>query len=207
MTIRKGLDWGTLAPPPAALIRVHDNAELRAHIVRAREGGVVIPAVGLLGGDLMRTVGGSGDEHRLDGDEAIALLPVDAVKIIADGTRTSWFGAHCVMRRSWWRGEVLGAFNAQFRATWDVAPRAHPGDGRIDVVRIDPACALRQRLIAHRRVKLGTHVPHPQISIRQLKSVAFDWEQPRSIWLDGQRWGRARHVELEVEPDAYVVCV
>ena len=51
------------------------------------------PRVALLGGDLMRAVGGTGDESRLDGE--VPLLPVDVVRVEA-GAETTWFVAHVV---------------------------------------------------------------------------------------------------------------
>ena len=47
---------------------------------------------------------------------------------------------------AWWRGRVVAAMNAEFLGPWDVAPRAHPGDGLLDVLDVSPAMSLADRL-------------------------------------------------------------
>lgn len=155
----------------------------------------------------MRTVGGSGDAARFTTGRDVTHLTIDAVRVIADDTRISWFGAHCVIRCGWWRNTVVGAFNAQFLGSWDVCPRGHPNDGKIDVVTVSASMTIRQRVMARQRLPLGIHVPHPQLSIRQLATTAITFERPMRLWLDGQRWGSANRIEFVVEPDSFVVCV
>ena len=53
--------------------------------------------------------------------------------------------------------------NADRIGAWDVAPRAHPNDGQLDVVEVDASMGLRDRWQASRRLATGTHVPHPAI--------------------------------------------
>lgn len=55
----------------------------------------------------------------------------------------------------------------------DVLPRAHPNDGYVDVLEIDKAITVRQRLSAWRRATTGSHLPHPQI--RASRSTEFEW--------------------------------
>ena len=66
----------------------------RAIVTAARRAGEPIPPLGLLGGDLCRTLGGTGDEQRLRSDEAMQL-PVDLGAVLVDG-RLHWFVAHLV---------------------------------------------------------------------------------------------------------------
>jgi hypothetical protein len=204
VTIRKGEAWGTIGPLPPDAVRVRSDAELGDLVTRHRQAGAAVPPVALLGGDLMRAVGGTGSLDRLAGD--VALLPTDVVRVDADG-RTGWFVAHLVARRSWWRGELFGAVNGQYVGQWDVAARAHPNDGRVDVVRIDAGMRVRDRWRARTRAVTGAHVPHPAIEIRQHRDLTVEFARPVTVWLDGRRWATARRLELTVEADALVVCV
>jgi diacylglycerol kinase family enzyme len=140
--------------------------------------------------------------HRLG--DTVTVAPVDRVRVDAEG-QTAWFVAHLVARRGWLRGEVVAAMNAQFLGDWDVAPRAHPNDGRVDVVRIDPSMSLRDRLRARSRVRQGTHVPHRAITVRQVASADLTFARPMDVYLDGQRWLRTSALTLTVEPDALTI--
>lgn len=211
MTIRRGEEWGRIGPAPEGLVIVESDAAVRALVEAARRNGSSLPPVGLVGGDLMRAVGGAGRRERFSGD--VAILPIDVVRIEADdarepaGTRTGWFVAHAVARRRWWRGEIVAAMNAQHLGNWDVAPRSHPNDGRVDLVRIEPTLPLRGRLQARRRLPQGTHVPHPAISIRPVTDETVTLRQPLDLVLDGEPWGAATRWRVVVEPDALVICV
>jgi hypothetical protein len=92
-------------------------------------------------------------------------------------------------------------------ATWDVAPRAHPGDGRVDVVRVDRAMSLRDRRTATQRLPLGAHLPHPYISVRQAASVDLVWQRPTRVWLDGRRWATVCEATVTVESEPLLVCI
>jgi hypothetical protein len=208
MTVGKGTEWGTLVVPGADLRVARSDAEVRAIVLA----GSAPPVLGLLGGDLMHTVGGRGDAARLAGDEPIPHLPVDVVRVIADGERETIAVAHVIARSpgrrgGWWRGPITAAMNAEFLGAWDVAPRSHPNDGRIDVVTVEAGFGVQQRRLARSRLPLGTHVPHPQIQIRQHREVSLDLGSTRAVWVDGERWGRARRLDLTVVPDAITVCV
>ena len=212
MTIRKGAEWGTVGPPPAGALEARSDAELRAIVETCRLAGRDIPPVALLGGDLMRSVGGTGALR-----EECVTAPIDVVRVDAagetagaalrtsagaSGGETAWFVANLVARRSWWRGELVVAMNAQFRGVWDVAPRSHPNDGRVDLVRVAAEMSLRHRLQARSRLPQGTHLPHPAIETRQVKRVELQFHRPLRLWLDGAPWLTASGATLTVEPDA-----
>ena len=183
---------------------VHSDAEARAVVERSRRAGEEPPPLGLLGGDLCRTLGGRGDEGRLRSDEATRAV-VDLGSVLVDG-RQYWFVAHLVARRSWWRGPVVAAMNAQWLGSWDVAPRSHPNDGRLDVVTAD--LSLRDRTKAWRRLPQGTHVPHPDIVERRVAASQIDLPPRTAVWLDGERAATgARALSVRIEPDALTVVV
>lgn len=206
MTIRRGEEWGTVGPLPPDGLVVNTDAAARAAVERARRAGQPPPALGLLGGDLARTVGARGDEARLRSDDA-RLLPVDVGSVLLDG-RQFWFVAHLVARRSWWRGRLVAAMNAQYVGAWDVAPRAHPGDGRLELLDVDPsAFGLADRVKARRRLPTGAHVPHPGIREQRVGAWQATFAPPLRVWLDGVAMGEATNVSVRVEPDALTVVV
>jgi diacylglycerol kinase family enzyme len=131
-------------------------------------------------------------------------LPVDLGSVLVDG-RQHWFVAHLVARRSWWHGRVVAAMNAEFVGAWDLAPRSHPNDGRLDV--LDADLGLRDRWKAWRRLPTGAHVPHPAIRVERSKAVQLDLVPPLDVWLDGVSLGTAHHLSIRVEPDALTVVV
>ncbi|HEY2812197.1 MAG TPA: hypothetical protein VGJ03_01910 [Acidimicrobiales bacterium] len=201
MTIRKGETWGTEGRLPADGVVVHSDAEARAIVEHARRAGEPIPPIGLLGGDLCRTVGGTGDEKRLHSDEAMQL-PVDIAAVLVDG-RLHWFVAHLVARHGWWRGRIYAAMNAEFLGHWDVAPRSHPNDGVLDT--FDTTMPFGERLKARPRLPSGSHVPHRDIKERRVAAAQVDVDGLQ-VWLDGVSLGTARALSIRVEPDA-LTCV
>lgn len=200
MTVEKGSAWGEAGPLPADGVLVSTDAEARAVVEEARRAGGAPPPLGLVGGDLCRTLGGRGDRDRLRSRQAVRV-PLDLGVALLDGRRFV-FVAHLVARRSWWWGPVVAVMNAQYIGPWDVAPRAHPGDGRLDVLDVSAAFGLGDRLRARRRLPSGTHVPHPGIARQHTTAWSTDLGRPTPIWLDGERVTTARHVAVRVEPEA-----
>lgn len=206
MTVAKGTPWGTSGPPPDGLVVVGSDAELFEVIDTCRREGRVIPPLGLTGGDLWRAAGGAAGRDRLTRRDLVALLPVDLVRIAVD-TGEHWSAVHVVARRGWCRGPLLALMNAEYLGTWDVAPRAHPGDGRVDVVSVDAAMPVRQRWAARRRLPSGSHVPHPHIHVTRVMAGEWTFDRPTRIRVDSVEIGTTRRLRATVEPDALLVCV
>jgi hypothetical protein len=198
MPIRKGEPWGEpgVLPPDGVVVRT--DAEARAVVTEAHRAGRPLPTLGLLGGDLCRALGGTGDEARVRKGPA-TVVPVDLGAVLVDG-RLHWFVAHLVARRGWWRGRLVAVMNAQHIGAWDVAPRGHPNDGRLDVLDGDPP--LGDRWKARVRLRTGTHVPHPAIAERHVTALQLDLAPRMHVWLDGEDVGPARSLSIRVEPDA-----
>ena len=202
MPIRKGEPWGAPGGLPPDGVVVRSDAEARAVATAARRQGAAVPPLGLLGGDLCRTLGGTGDEARLR-TEAATRLPVDLGAVLLDG-RLHWFVSHLVVRRSWWLGRVVVVMNGQFIGPWDVTPRGHPNDGRLDL--LDADLPVGERLKVRARLAAGTHLPHPGIEERHVAAVQIDLVRPTPVWLDGERVGAFRTLSVRTEPDA-LLCV
>ncbi len=195
MTIRKGEPWGEAVERPDDL-HIADTDAALADAVRS---GVVVP-VGLSGGDLHRAVGSPSPRATMQ------RLPVDVLDVIAD-ERDFIAVAHVVARRSWWRGRVLAVMNVDHLGDWNVAPRAHPNDGRFDVIDVDQEMTVRQRWQARGRLEAGTHVPHPMISVRTATEMSWTFARPYGIWVDGVHVTDAQSLSIGVHADAFAVVV
>jgi hypothetical protein len=202
VTIRKGEDWGSPGTLPDDGVVVRTDAEARAIVTEARRAGRPIPTLGLLGGDLARALGATGDEARLR-SEAAREASVDLGSVLIDG-RIHWFVAHLVAHRRWWGGRFVVAMNTEYLGRWKMAPRAHPNDGRLDI--LDGSLGIDDRLKARSRLPHGDHIPHPRIATRQAVALQVELEHPTPVYLDGEPCGTARTLSIRVEPDA-IRCV
>lgn len=206
MTIRRGEPWGEQRPVPTDVRLVDDDLALHHWVVRHRSAGQPITDIGVRRGDLARTCGGGAD-GRFGGP--VLYAPIDVLRVVADpGTaaeRVTWVTSHLVARRSWWRGEVAFVMNSEFYGPADVAPRAHPNDAKADLLRVAGGMSARDRLTAVRRARTGTHLPHPMLSTGRAAHLDEHFARPLVLWADGERWGTASHITVDVEPDALSV--
>jgi hypothetical protein len=194
VTVRKGSDYGQPAAEPPEVV-VGSDAELRRLLEDARRRDRPFPTVGLTGGDLCRTLGGTG---------ALSVaFPVDVGEVLVDG-RLHLFAAHLVARTRLW-GYALVAMNAQWRGGWNLGPRAHPGDGLLDVY--EARLPAADRLKVRARLHHGTHLPHPALRERRVGAVQVTLPRPLPVELDGQRAGTGRNLSVRVRPDAIRVVV
>jgi hypothetical protein len=164
MTIRKGEAWGEAAPLPDDGVVVASDREARRVLTAARLEKRPPPVLGLLGGDLCRTLGGRGDAARLRSDVAVTF-PVDLGEVLLDG-RLHLFVAHLIARRRWWHGRTVVVMNAAWLGPLNLGPKAHPGDGLLDIS--EGALPWRDRQEARRRARVGAHLPHPGLPVRVL---------------------------------------
>jgi hypothetical protein len=200
VTVRPGGEWGRTVERPDDLVAVSSDAEVMSVLAAGGR-------VRLVGGDLARTVGCATTRGRHD----VLELPIDLIDVTIDGIdRVAC--AHVVVHNraphgGWWRGNVIAVMNAEFLGEWDVAPRGHPNDGRVEVVETVATMNIRDRLAVRRRLPLGTHVPHPSIATRPVREAAWDLEPGCTVIVDGKPSGRARSLAIRVRPDAAVVYV
>ena len=198
MTIRKGQDWGHHGALPSDGVIAESDAEVHRIINDARSTGRPIPTVGLIGGDLARALGSTGKVARLHSDQA-REVPIDIGVALVDG-QPRWFVAHLVVRHRMWSGRWVVAMNAEYLGGWKMAPRAHPNDGRLDV--LEGQLSFDDRLKARRRLPSGDHLPHPSIRSRQVDAFQVEFDRPTPLWLDGVPYGRVAAISVRVEPDA-----
>ncbi len=165
-------------------------------------GPLEIPPIALTGGALWRTIGGPGVVGRYATSEARQYACDLAVAAI-DGVRRV-FVASLVARNRWWTKTAV-VMNAQDMGAYRFGHRAHPGDALLDVY--EARVALGDVLKIAKRAKLGSHLPHPGITERRVRSVSFHFDQPRQLWLDEHRIGMVEQLSVTVVPDAFTVVV
>ena len=202
MTIKKGEAWGELGPLPPNGVLMRTDAEGRAALEQARREGRPYPTLGILGGDLGRTLAAPGEEARLHSSDAMTF-PVDLGQVLVDG-RVHLFVAHLVARNRWWTRAVV-AMNAQWVGPWNLGPKAHPNDGLLDT--FDARIPLGDLAKVRRRLPTGTHLPHPGIQARRTAAITFALDRPLRVWLDGELVDEGRTLVVRIEPDAIVVVV
>lgn len=203
MTIRKHAPWGRdgiLEDTGQVIHHDHQGAQV---VAAARAAGVEPPTLGLVGGDLCATLGGPDDPARLYRAGA-RRYPVDLGIAVADGVE-HLFLAHVLVRRRFWRGRIVAAMNAQYFAGWDLAPKSHPNDGRLDIS--DATLSWSDKFAARKRAPTGTHLPHPGIEVRRTAGRSYEFDPPARLFVDGVDRGRVEQLEVRVEPDALTIVV
>jgi hypothetical protein len=202
VTIRRGGAYGTPGRLPDSGVIVGSDAELRELVLAARAKGERPPAFGLTGGDLCRTLGGTGDARRLRSGEAMTV-PVDLGIALLDDVPTV-FVAHLVVGRPFGRSWAC-VMNAQWLGDLDLGPRSHPGDGLLDIT--CGSLPRRERHQARTRARSGTHLPHPALTTVRTTSHDLTFERPAPVRIDGTRVGSARTIVVSVECDALTVVI
>jgi len=198
--IRAGEEWGSPASGPPDLVVSGDDAALAAAI--AARPGELVRWTPTQGADLARALGLDA-EAPLSREVPLDTLRIDrgptAVNMIVVGTppdRLRRFSRRIAAqvtvdgRSLPVEGAVTSIVIAtgEFLRGHDVVPRGHPGDGRaeVQVYALPPA----QRRAARRRLRGGTHVPHPNIAQRSGTTVDISLS------------GRAAPVEVDGHPAA-----
>jgi hypothetical protein len=198
VTLRPGEQWGEpIAPPIDPLCAPSDVALSEAVDSQSDR------PLRVTGGDLATTIG----THRPRLPETPwRKVPVDRIQITTEHGSTRAV-AHVVVRKAWgsaWRsGPLLFICNAEYIGKWDVAPRAHPGDGLLDVVEVSTSMSPRARFQAWRRVGTGSHIPHPDLRIRQITAANWEFHRPMSIFVDGRKWLSARQISVLVAAEDF----
>jgi hypothetical protein len=193
VTIRKGEEWGRIDTVPDAAVPAADDASVAA----AWSLGVVPLATG---GNLHSSLGSPSPKQVGD---ACMRFPVDAleVTVTASGTAETVVAASDVVVGRWMRGDfAVVSANGRW-AGLDIAPRAHPNDGFLHVLSIPRGVRVRQRLTARKRAVLGTHVPHPDITVTRGESFTASNTSRSRLLVDGRRWDRWESVAVRVLPD------
>lgn len=204
MTIRKGEQWGSRIKMPSHIRQVHSDAE----IAQCSSSDFI----SIKGGDIHFALG---SPVLLQSELDCTLLQLDALHVhvtLVDGSRSDSFAASCVQIGRFFsplhRGRFICLTNGGIVGGRNIAPRAHPNDGRFDVMTIDASMSIRDRLTARKKAVTGSHLPHPLISVRQ--GDAFT-EQRRgrheSLSIDGVDIPKWSEISVSILPDYWQIVV
>ena len=206
MTIEKGKEWGHRGPCPRDVVTVHSERELVDTWRTNPQSIFVVQA-----GDLYSALG----RPQWQPKEEVQFLPVDVlqVTIATEGSHVDepfmQYAVSSIEIGSWLsRQRFVCVSNCGFIGSYNIAPRAHPNDGEMDVVTVDPTMDWRQRLQARSRARLGQHVPHPQIWME--RGVTHTWRKESGrerLRVDGVVIANWSSIEVAVMPDACTVVV
>jgi len=202
VTIRKGKEYGAIGPLPSGSPIAHSDAELRAIIEEPFLRGISLPTVGLVGGDLCRTLGGPRSLAELEGSNAL-IAAVDIVSVTADGKRFISV-AHVSIGKLFGRNSVA-IMNAQWQGELDLGPRSHPGDGLVDIT--SGRLPFRSRRLALKRARTGSHLPHPQLSSVRVGHWEARFDRAVAVQIDGESVGSFRTFSIDVVDAALSVVV
>jgi len=203
MTIRKNQDWGVTVARPESLIICENDAAASQLATESFLQQKPIPAIAITQSNLSRALGTKGADINSQNMQA---TPFDLIEVtFADDSKTEQKVlalGYGMLRKSWWRGEIVAAMNTSFIGDWDCAPRSHPNDGKFDLLTVTSEMKPTQRLIASRRLRLGTHLPHPQISVEQLTSFEADCSAKPNLYIDNRKFLSVKQCKFRLLPDA-----
>ncbi len=203
MTIRRNENWGVTVARPESLVICETDAAASQLATEYFLQQKSIPAIAITRSNLSRALGTKGS---VVNSQNMQATPFDLIEItFADDSKTEQkvlalgFG---LLRKSWWRGDIVAVMNTSFIGDWDCAPRSHPNDGKFDLLTVSSEMKPTQRLIASRRLRLGTHLPHPQISVKQITSFEADCSAKPNLFVDNRKFVCVNQCKFRLLPDA-----
>lgn len=209
MTIRKGVQWGEPGPLAEDAPVLADDRSVSRALEAADRARVPLAEVGLVGGDLHRTLGAPRHDERALREGDGRRLPIDVGRVrLADGSEHLFVAhliAHDRRHRRWWSGRTVIVMNGDVAGPMRLGPRAHPNDGRLDVT--DGRLPAGQRRTGRRRARSATHLPHPDLAVRRTDHLTVEHERGLNVWVDGEHVGTSPVLELACLADRLVVVV
>lgn len=194
MTIKKGEEWGERISVPHDFHIAEDDADLASYEPNE--------IIALRRGDMHRALG----QPTIPGSTPeCTSVHVDALLCritMRDGSISERYAASSVSFGTWWSGEYVIVSNSGFFQGLNIAPRSHPNDGIVELFTISIAMSWRQRFLARRRARTGTHIPHPNLSIQRVQhhSTARTDRRQR-LSLDGRAVADWERIDIEVAAD------
>ena len=214
MTISKHGLYGTPVSRPTTLHVLQSDLEIAQHYI---SGDTATPCT-VTKGSIAQALGiSSGRIQDPDPNQQMTLVDIDLLQIDYRTTTSLNANANANAKSSTTsRIVVAGSIAIQHRTllstclilsnsgllrSRDVLPRAHPNDGFVDVLEVDPKISIRQRAIAWRRSATGSHLPHP--SFRVSRSIDFQWSgSPAHMIADGVTYKGVVWLQCTVLADA-----
>lgn len=205
MTIEKGKDWGEAVQAPESMRVVHSD-----QAVATLERGSTFSVTH---GDLWRSLGCPLTPS--PGQQA-TRLPIDCLEyslVTADGEIQG--RASSSIEVGQWKSLNFGRLrrfvcvsNNGFVGGHNFFPRAHPNDGFFEVLTMDIAMVRAQRFLSYRRLRTGTHLPHPNLRTSRLSEITIEPnELNEKLRIDGavvKNWAK---ISVHLEADFWQALV
>ena len=209
MTIRKGEQWGEPCSAPIGLPEFATERDLGFHV----RGNGSIPEAILKSGTLIQALGIAAptpDRERIK--VLIDLIKVAYTDLDGRDRDDIAVGSVLIGRRSW-SGDLCIVSNCCYLGTRELLSKSHPNDGVMDVLTVSSLMPFMQRLQAWRRIPTSSHLPHPDISTKQIERFSWPLEGNESplkrarLVIDGEALGLVKSVRMQVIPDAITLYV
>jgi diacylglycerol kinase family enzyme len=218
--ITKGAPWGRAQPRPADVEVAGDDADLAAAL--AGHPGGIVAWTPVTGSDLARTLGLAAGVRPAPG----WVVPLDVLRIADRPERPAAnavvLGAGpgtarrrdplvpCTVRvdgRDLAVAAAIGVVvaNGPFLDGARASLRAHPGDGRLDVLVV--ALAPGQRREMRRRLATASHLPHPDLLVASGRVVEVVAGRTLALTVDGRVAGMADRLTVRLDPAVAEVVV
>lgn len=203
MVIKRGEDWGHRVLHPDDLLVFENDVHANEYLTKQFQSSLPNQSIAILNSNIARSLGMNGSDLSV---EKMLKTSFDAIEVeisdCDDQISCEIFLGNALIRNSWRRGAITGVFNTSFIAGRDWAPRAHPNDGKLDVILIDEAMSLRQRITAYRLSRSGSHLPHPHLKYLQSQSYVANDPETAILTLDSVEFGAVKRCSFRVIPDA-----
>ena len=128
----------------------------------------------------------------------------------ASPARLSWWDRAVRVRatldgRCIWQGRATTVVvaNGEFVDGVPIAPKAHPGDGLLDVVVVGLTRGPRRRF--RERLRLGDHLPHPGITTGRGRTLHLVADRPLPVHLDLVAGPSRSELTVRIESDSWRV--
>ena len=209
--MRPGELWGAACDAAPDVEVAGDDRALAEAVARHR--GALVRLVADPDSDVARAVGLS-----CDGEPRGWAVPMDALRLDAPQFEESRLAVNMVVlgtppERIGWRTRTFAlggdhgslqsvvVATGQFRHGLDVVPRSHPGDGwaELQLYRVPRS----DRAALRRRLATGTHLPHPAITQRRIRTVTLTTPTPTPLEIDATPSGTTTSLTISVIPNAY----
>ena len=206
MTIKKNLEWGTEILCCPRFQKVDSDHEMAQHLDH-KTGNVFV----LEGGSLFESLG---SPQAPSANGAARSLPFDVMSVVVTYKNTvctvtavnDVFVRNKWRHGGWLRGPLMIVTNSGIRRGRQIATRAHPNDGHLDIVSVN-TMNVRERLLGWSRTKLGNHVPHPKVLVSRATRFELPISPLQTVVIDGHRHGQVTRISLTIVPDAAHVLI
>ena len=202
MTIKRGQDWGQLVERPDRLQIFDDDSSFGSFLSDNRALDWSSMNFAILKSEAARDLGLSGARTESSQMLRTSFDLIEVQAQVGDLRITRFLVGQAVLGNGFFRGRTVGVFNVSFHAGRDWAPRAHPNDGKMDVVEFAEDMKFAQRFAAYRKLKTGSHLPHPDISYHQSTAYEYDDLRATRLTVDSLDLGAVKTCTFQVIVDA-----